>query len=76
LTTRWERIHRENQKIFKKLEKTNKKQYLQTPWENPIDKIKKTSRKQKKQDFSENVWSEAHVCFFFGFAFFCFDLEK
>ena len=41
-------------------------------WEN-----QKTSRKpknQKKQNFSENVWSEAHVWFFFWFSssFFCF----
>ena len=54
-------------KKTKNLEKTNKKQYLETLWESPIDKIKKTSRKpknKKKQNFSENVWSEAHVCFF------------
>ena len=54
----------------KNFEKTIKKQYLETLWESPIDKIKKTSRKpknKKKQNFSENVWSEAHVCFF-GFA--------
>ena len=25
------------------------------------------TKKPKKQNFSENVWSEAHVCFFFGF---------
>ena len=54
-------------KKTKNLEKTNKKQYLETLWESSIDKIKKTSRKpknQKKQNFSENVWSEAHVWFF------------
>ena len=52
-------------KTKKKLEKTNKKQYLKTLWESSIDKIKKNSRKPKNQNFSENVWSEAHVCFFF-----------
>ena len=51
-------------KKTKNLEKTNKKQYLETLWESSIDKIKKTSRKPKNQNFSENVWSEAHVCFF------------
>ena len=61
----------------KKLEKTNKRQYLETLWESSIDKIKKTSRnpkKQKKQNFSENVWSEAHVRFFLVLPsfFFCF----
>ena len=35
----------------KNLEKTNKKQYLETLWESSIDKIKKTSRKPKKQNF-------------------------
>ena len=54
-------------KKTKNLEKINKKQYLETLWESSIDKIKKTSRKpknQKTQNFSENVWSEAHVWFF------------
>ena len=46
------------------------------PWGKP-----KTSRKPKNQNFSENVWSEAHVCFFLVFLeFFLFsfghDLEK
>ena len=36
-------------KKTKNLEKTNKKQYLETLWESSIDKIKKTSRKPKKQ---------------------------
>jgi len=65
-------------KKTKNLEKTNKKQYLETLWESPIDKIKKNSRKPKKtkkQNFSENVWSEAHVCFFLVLpSFFCFFL--
>ena len=43
-------------------------------------KNQKTSRKPKNQNFSENVWSEAHVWFFwFSSSFFCFfghDLEK
>ena len=30
-------------------------------------KNQKTSRKPKNQNFSENVWSEAHVCFFLVF---------
>ena len=64
LTTLLERIHGENPKKTKNLEKTNKKQYLETLWESSIDKIKKTSRKPKNQNFSENVWSEAHVWFF------------
>ena len=64
LTTLLERIHGENPKKTKNLEKTNKKQYLETLWESSIDKIKKNSRKPKKQNFSENVWSEAHVWFF------------
>ena len=43
-------------------------------------KNQKTSRKPKNQNFSENVWFEAHV-FFFGFPrvflfFFGHDLEK
>ena len=42
--------------------------------------LKKT-KKPKNQNFSENVWSEAHVWFFFGFprvflVFFGHDLEK
>ena len=45
------------------------------PWGQP-----KNLEKTKKQNFSENVWSEAHVCFFLVFLeFFCFfghDLEK
>ena len=39
------------------------------------------TKKPKNQNFSENVWSEAHVCFFVGFPrvflfFFGHDLEK
>ena len=45
-----------------------------------LEKTKK-NKKPKNQNFSENVWSEAHVCFFLVFLeFFCFffghDLEK
>ena len=36
-------------KKTKNLEKTNKKECLETLWGNPVDKIKKTSRKPKKQ---------------------------
>jgi len=36
-------------KKTKNFEKTNKKQYLETLWESSIDKIKKNSRKPKKQ---------------------------
>ena len=44
-------------------------------------KNQKTSRKPKNQNFSENVWSEAHVWFFLVFLefflfFFGHDLEK
>ena len=42
-------------------------------WQNQknLEKTKKT----KNQNFSENVWSEAHVCFFFVLpSFFCFFL--
>ena len=70
-------------KKTKNLEKTNKKQYLETLWESSIDKIKKPreNQKTKKQNFSENVWSEAHVWFFlvlprFFWFFFGLDLEK
>ena len=49
------------------------------PWGKPknLDKTKKT----KKPKLFENVWSEAHVCFFLVFLeffwfFFCHDLEK
>ena len=39
------------------------------------------NQKPKNRNFSENVWSEAHVCFFLGFpqvflVFFGHDLEK
>ena len=48
-------------------------------WQNQ-KKLKKT-KKPKNQNFSENVWSEAHVWFFFWFClgffvFFGLDLEK
>ena len=64
----------------KKTRENQQKQYLKTLWEKPIDKIKKNSRKPKNQNFSENVWSEAHVCFFLVlptfFPFFFLDLEN
>ena len=44
-----------------------------------LEKTKK-NKKPKKQNFSENVWSEAHVCFFcfprVFLVFFGHDLEK
>ena len=50
------------------------------PWGKPKN-LEKT-KKPKNQNFSENVWSEAHVWFFFWFSssffgvFFGHDLEK
>ena len=48
------------------------------PWGKPKN-IEKT-KKPKNQNFSENVWSEVHVCFFLVFLgffwFFGHDLEK
>ena len=54
---------------------------LAKPRENQKPKNLEKTKKPKKQNFSENVWSEAHVRFFFGFprvflAFFGHDLEK
>ena len=68
----------------KNFEKTIKKQYLETLWESPIDKIKKTSRKPKNKKktklFREClVWGS---CLFFlvlpsfFLCFFGLDLEK
>ena len=62
-------------KKTKKLEKTNKKQYLETLWESSIDKIKKNSRKPKKQKnktFQRMFGLRLmFVCFFLP-SFFCF----
>jgi len=48
------------------------------PWGKPKH-IEKT-KKPKNQNFSENVWSEVHVCFFWFsssfFVFFGHDIEK
>ena len=48
------------------------------PWGKPKN-LEKT-KKPKNQNFSENVWSEVHVCFFLVFleffGFFGHDLEK
>ena len=48
------------------------------PWGKPKTKNLEKTKKPKHQNFSENVWSEVHVCFFFGFprVFFGHDLEK
>ena len=54
---------------------------LAKPRENQKPKNLEKTKKPKNQNFSENVWSEAHVRFFFGFprvflVFFGHDLEK
>ena len=54
---------------------------LAKPRENQKPKNLEKTKKPKKQNFSENVWSEAYVRFFFGFprvflVFFGHDLEK
>ena len=54
---------------------------LAKPRENQKTKNLDKTKKPKQQNFSENVWSEAHVWFFFGFPrvflfFFGHDLEK
>ena len=54
---------------------------LAKPRENQKPKNLEKTKKPKNQNFSENVWSEAHVWFFFGFprvflVFFGHDLEK
>ena len=64
------------------LEKTNRKQYLETLWGNSIDKIKKTSRKPKKQK-TKTFQRMFGLRLMFGFLvfpgffvlFFGFDLE-
>ena len=54
----------------KNLEKTNKKQYLETLWESSIDKIKKTSRKPKNQKTKtfQRMFGLRLMFVFFGFA--------
>ena len=48
---------------------------LAKPRENQKPKNLEKTKKPKNQNFSENVWSEAHVCFFLVFLeFFCFFL--
>ena len=53
---------------------------LAKPRENQKTKNLDKTKKPKKQNFSENVWSAAHVCFFWFsssfFVFFGHDLEK
>ena len=53
---------------------------LAKPRENQKPKNLEKTKKPKNQNFSENVWSEAHVCFFlFSSSFLVFfghDLEK
>ena len=83
LTTLLERIHGENSKKTKNLEKTTKKQYLETLWESSIDKIKKTSRKPKNQK-TKTFQRMFGLRLMFGFFWFCLgffvffslDLEK
>ena len=57
-------------KKTKNLEKTNKKQYLETLWENAIDKIKKTSRKPKNQK-TKTFQRMFGLRLMFGFFWFC-----
>ena len=48
---------------------------LAKPRENQKPKNLEKTKKPKNQNFSENVWFEAHVCFFLVFLeFFCFFL--
>ena len=77
LTTLLERIHGENPKNKKPRENQQKTIFGDSLgkfyWQNQ-KKIEKT-KKTKKQNFSENVWSEAHVWFFLVLPrFFCFFL--
>ena len=70
-------------KKTKNLEKTNKKQYLETLWESSIDKIKKTSRKpknKKNKTFQRMFGLRLMFVFLvlpsFFLCFFGLDLEK
>ena len=77
---------KKKQKNIKKTKKEQKKYLMSQLFDFSVGgktKNQKTSRKPKKpnnQNFSENVWSEAHVCFFLVFldffGFFGHDLEK
>jgi len=60
-------------KSQKKLEKTNKKQYLETLWESPNDKIKKKLEKTKKQKNKtfQRMFGLRLMFGFFGFAQVC-----
>ena len=70
-------------KKTRNIEKTNKKQYLETLWESSIDKIKKTSRKPKNQK-TKTFQRMFGLRLMFGFFWFCLgffvffglDLEK
>ena len=57
-------------KKTKNLEKTNKKQYLETLWESSIDKIKKISRKPKNQK-TKTCQRMFGLRLMFGFFWFC-----
>ena len=80
LTTLWERIHGENPKKQKTSRKPTKNNIWRLFGKALLTKSKKPrenqkTKKPKKQNFSENVWSEAHVWFFlFLPSFFCFFL--
>ena len=83
LTTLLERIHAENPRKQKTSRKPTKNNIWRLFGKALLTKSKKPreNQKNKKQFFSENVWSEAHVWFFlvlprFFWFFFGFDLEK
>ena len=67
LTTLLERIHGENPKKQKTSRKPTKNNIWRLFGEALLTKSKnlEKTKKPKKQNFSENVWSEAHVWFFF-----------
>ena len=81
-TTLLERIHGENPKKQKTSRKPTKNNIWRLFGKALLTKSKKPreNQKNKKQFFSENVWSEAHVWFFLVlprfFWFFGLDLEK
>ena len=66
LTTLLERIHGENPKKQKTSRKPTKNNIWRLFGKALLTKSKKPreNQKNKKQFFSENVWSEAHVWFF------------
>ena len=49
---------------------------LAKPRENQKPKKLEKTKKPKNQNFSENVWSEAHVCFFLVFLEFFWFLDR